>query len=44
MTGITLQRTACLVVDLFTVGHYALLFNGATTAQVMDSMTTSGLL
>ena len=37
---ITLQRTACFVVDPFTVGHYAFLFNCATTVQVVDSMTT----
>ena len=38
-----LQRTACSVVDPFTVGHYAFLFYNCTmTGQVVDSMTTSG--
>ena len=38
-----LQRTACLVIDPFTVGHYAFLFyNCMMTGQVVDSMTTSG--
>ena len=41
---ITLQRTACLVVDPFTVCHYAFLFNCVTTGHVVDSMTTSGLV
>ena len=38
-----LQRTAGLVVDPFTVGHYDFLFYNCTmTGKVVDSMTTSG--
>ena len=36
-----LQRTSCLVVDPFTVGHYAFLFNCAMTSGTLDSMNTS---
>ena len=34
-----LQRTACLVVNLYTVGNFAFLFNCTLVGRTSDSMT-----
>ena len=33
------QQTACLVVNLITVGNFAFLFNGTPVGRTLDSMT-----